>query len=131
MIEVQIKPQRDKITYKAEDGCSYQRQHGSTSNIDNIKRDSQLDCYRCGKPGHKADNCTLPPTVRHNRRQDTGRHDKSRQERKSGKVRRALIITNNTNTAGRPALLLRVREGGAQCEAVSQDPGVIVIVTAG
>jgi len=86
VIEVEIKPQRDKITYKAEDGCSYQRQHGSTSNIDNIKRDSQLDCYRCGKPGHKADNCTLSPTVRHNRRQDTGRHDKSRQERKSGKV---------------------------------------------
>ena len=74
VIEVKILPQtgRDIIVYRAEDGCHYERQHGSTVNIDSLERDKEMDCHRCGGRGHKADNCPLPSSLRCHRCGETG-----------------------------------------------------------
>ena len=63
IIEVEMKPQSAGIVYRAEDGCRYERQHGSTTNLDMVMVDnsplsmSSVRCHRCGEMGHKATNC--------------------------------------------------------------------------
>ena len=55
-----MKPQSAGIVYRAEDGYRYERQHGSTSNLDILDTSplpSSVKCHRCGEIGHKASNC--------------------------------------------------------------------------
>ena len=46
IIEVEIKPQQEGILYKAEDGCRYQRMHGSTTNLDHYERNNVNGFFR-------------------------------------------------------------------------------------
>ena len=60
IIEVEMKAQSARIIYRAEDGYGYERQHGSTVNLDfleNLPVTSSIRCHRCGETGHKATNC--------------------------------------------------------------------------
>ena len=65
IIEVEIKPQREGIIYRAEDNCRYQRCHGSTTNLENYETNNMRDffrqakeesvrCHRCGDMGHRS-----------------------------------------------------------------------------
>ena len=40
---MEIKPQKEGILYKAEDGCRYQRMHGSTTNLDHYEMNNVED----------------------------------------------------------------------------------------
>ena len=68
IIEVEIKPQREGIIYRAEDNCRYQRCHGSTTNLENYETNNMKDffrqakeesvrCHRCGDMGHRSKDC--------------------------------------------------------------------------
>ena len=60
IIEVEMKAQSARIIYRAEDGYRYERQHGSTSNLDMLDNSllaSSMKCHRCGEMGHKATDC--------------------------------------------------------------------------
>ena len=46
IIEVKIKPQQGGILYKAEDGCRYQRMHGSTTNLDHYEMNNVKGFFR-------------------------------------------------------------------------------------
>ena len=55
-----MKAQSVSRVYRAEDGCRYERQHGSTANLDIVDSSpllSTVKCHRCGEMGHKASNC--------------------------------------------------------------------------
>ena len=46
IIEVEIKPPQEDILYRAEDGCRYQRMHGSTTNLDHYETNNVKDVFR-------------------------------------------------------------------------------------
>ena len=55
-----MKAQSAGTVTRAEDGFRYERQHGSTSNLDMLDNSplvSSMKCHRCGEMGHKATDC--------------------------------------------------------------------------
>merc|ERR1712066_1091876 len=76
IIEVDVKPQKDmSVTYRDEEGTSYQRCHGSTTNLGYYAKDDVMDscrprvganqlmnirCDSCGELGHRAMECHAP-----------------------------------------------------------------------
>jgi len=91
IIEVEVKRKKERsVTYRAEDGYSYQTGHGSTANLGYYEKDNMMDSYRptvranlwnntrchnCGEMGHRAMECpekTFQSDVRCYRCQEIG-----------------------------------------------------------